>query len=230
MATLFNKGPQRRSKLRLTGTLKMSVDDDPIQVMHFYGSHHADAFAKAGAKLHDDNTSDVSAYKSVKKDITNLAYHMIDVLSALHAARSTSVNKAALLPRGTRDVMAGLTVKASHRFVWQGKMWTCTHCLLRSTNPSQPRCVRKHCVGHPSWSKLLLNSSNGHTLWTAEDSAGGRLVYCSKCWSYASAYPRKLLGPCLPPAHGRPCVRPYFLNRRHLVSRSRLCRPVSLHA
>ena len=154
---------------------------------------------------------------------------MIDTLSALHLNRIQNVAKAPRLPREVRASLSGLTTKAVHDFRWQGKMWICNHCLLRTSSPTLSIST-KSCVGHASWADLFNNPANGHVLWAADVAAGGRIVYCVKCLSYASAFPRNLLRPYLTPAHGRPCSQSYLLNRKHPVSRSRLLRPLRLHA
>ena len=130
-----------------------------------------------------------------------------------------------------RSLVSTCTKRMAHSFVWQGKMWICTHCLLRTLSPSTISAIRKVCRGHASWAEVLqLNSANGHRLWTADNAAGGLVIYCSKCWSYASAFPRNLLRPCNIPSHGRPCSQRYLVNRRHPTSQTRLLRPNRVHA
>ena len=205
------------------------VGDDPISLRHFHGNVLADTLAREGALLHDDNKSDVLAYAAAKKDLTNLAYHMIDTLSVLHSNRLQNLHKAPRLSREARASLSGLASREAHSFVWQGKMWICSHCLLRTSSPSIS-LSNKSCVGHPSWAELLHNSANGHILWVADIANGGRIVYCVKCWSYASAFPRNLLQPCHIPVHGRPCSQRFLMNRKHPVSRSSLLRPRRLYA
>ena len=153
---------------------------------------------------------------------------MIDTLSVLHDHRVQTIVKAPRLRAIASASFVGVSSKAVHNFVWQGKMWICNHCLIRTSSPSLSISLRP-CIGHRSWSQLLANSENGHILWSAEVAGGGRIVYCSKCWSYASAFPRNLLRPCRLPPHGRPCSQRFLMNRRHPVCKSPLLRPSRLH-
>ena len=224
--TLPDRAPTA-SKVKAHRKLE-DVGMDPTRIREFYGNFHADAFARKDALLHDDNKSDILAYAAAKKDLENLAHHMIDTLSALHSSRLLNVLKAPRLTKAARTSLSGLSTKAVHNFTWQGKMWICTRCLLRSSSPLLS-FSHKPCTGHDSWAELLHNSTNGHVLWAADVASGGRIVYCINCWSYASAFPRNLLLPCQIPLRGRPCSQSHVSNRRHLVSRSRLLRLRRLH-
>ena len=143
---------------------------------------------------------------------------MVDALADLRLCRINQTENATRLPRNTSMQMPA---KDSHDFRWQGKMWICSQCLYRTTNPfSLCRSCRFCLKGNPL--APVLRNENGHKLWAAKVAGGGNVVFCSRCWHYASAYPRKLLKPCSPPLRVRPCAKFHIINRRHPVNHSRL--------
>ena len=136
-------------------------------------------------------------------------------------------SRATLLPPRTRAVGHQRQRRQEHDLVWNGKMWVCSICLFRTSSVvchyNRP-CVPKIPLDR------LLSIDRGHKLWSASCHGGGTIVYCTRCWHYASAYPRKLLLPCSRPKLGfRPCAKFHLSNRRHPVRHSRLLFPARLH-
>ena len=204
------------------------VGDGASDLHDFWGNHHADLLAKEGAKLHQPDPNDVKLFFQYKNDIVNQARHMVDVLSALRLSRIDALVRAPRLPILTTVPPSNdsSTKRCKHNFAWHGKMWVCMNCLYRT---SSVLChIDRPCARKP-YIKLLSNDL-GHKLWSARVAGGGSVVYCTSCWSYASAYPRKLLSPCVRPKEGcRPCAKFHLANRRHPVSHARLHCPVRLH-
>ena len=185
--------------------------------LDFWGNHHADELAKRGAMLHYPPSSDIKMYKKAQQEVTDLAMHMIDTLAVLRLDRINGAKAVYSAP-----TMGGPVIPhhAEHSFAWQGRMWVCTCCLFRTFSPSSVSQSKRKCNGSSPLAKIL-QVDNGHVLWSAPLCGGGTIIYCSKCFNYASAYPRNLLLPCAKPA--KIVGAKYQLkNRRHPVSRSRL--------
>ena len=155
---------------------------------------------------------------------------MVDVLSALRLSRVESQGRVQPLPLHVRHQHGPVdSQKDSHVFMWYGKCWVCTKCFFRTNHPSSVSPTRKYCTGVSPLSPII-SRDRGHRLWTANVQGGGVLIYCSKCWGYASAYPRKLLHACTPIASSRSTrTRTLLLERRHPRSQARLSTPARLH-
>ena len=201
------------------------VSDSPDDLRDYYGNLEADKWAKEGAKLHYPPLCDIQAFTQARKEVQNLARHMVDVLSTLRLSR-IDIARAPLLPNNSRPVIQRKP-NMGHEFRWQGGMWVCLKCLLRSSSSSSHSnapCRRIPAIN------AIFSKDNGHKLHTSPLLGGGQIIYCSSCWCYASAYPRKLLEPCVrPPLGFRPCARFHLVNRRHPRSRARLLHPIRLH-
>ena len=199
-------------------------------VLRYWGNFHADAYARLGAELHQASSVDVCIFKTTKNNIKNLAYHVVDALNGLSAR---GFNDGAKAPRLSRElpVCADEGSDESHQFAWIDKMWVCTKCFVRSRFPCRLPKPRLKCNGISPFS-CFINDSKGHSIWCASTKGGGCIFYCTKCWSYASAYPRRLALPCegLHDNHGLSSVRFYLKNRQHPISKARLLHPVCLHA
>ena len=190
----------------------------------YWGNYHADLCAKQGAALHAPASSDVDLVRSAKQDLTNLALHMVDTLSTLRLARVAGTTKAELLPRQARPVVKHASL---HDFRWNGNIWVCIKCFLRTSSLSSSYsfspCIKRSPLA------AISRADKGHVLWQAPLADGGNIIYCSNCWCYASAYPRNLLRPCCKPSGGsRPCAKFHLVNRRHPRSRTRFLLPLRL--
>ena len=194
-------------------------------VVNYWGNFHADDLAKRGANLHKADDDDIAAYRALKNDVTSLARHIVDTMGTLRLDRISNPVRAPRLPvlPVVRDSAA-----ERHSYRWQGKMWICITCLFRTHSPSLVPKSRQVCTGSNPLS-IILSDSNGHKLWTASLSGGGAIAYCTKCWCYASAYPRKLGEPCKGVPLKSRHSKHFLMNRKHPVSRVQLLRPCPLH-
>ena len=162
-----------------------------------------------------------------KNDIIKLAYHMVDALSSLRLSRIEQQGRVERLPT---HASWRPSTKHEHDLRWHGKMWVCTKCFYRTSSPLSLSSSRRFCLKADPLN-AILKSDKGHMLWQATVAGGGTVIYCSRCWHYASSYPRNLLLPCQPGVLKlRPCAKFHLINRRHPVSCSRLLRPLRLHA
>ena len=151
---------------------------------------------------------------------------MVDTLAGLRESRLETLTKANRLPPNARPC---LTRKDEHEFRWQRKMWMCTKCLFRTHNPSSVCQSRRFCKGNNPLAPIF-DVDNGHRLWASALAGGGSVMYCSKCWRFATAYPRLLLEKCTTPERKTiSSTRYYLINRRHPVSHSRLLLPARVH-
>ena len=183
----------------------------------YWGNFHADLLAKEGAALHSPPPEDIAKYKSARKDLICLAEHMVDTLSCLRLCRLQGA-KFPRLPLSSGNVIRSVS---RHQFKWQGNRWICTNCLFSTKSPSSVTSSQRACKRRYPLARIL-DADNGHHLWCASVAGGGNIVYCSRCWNYASSFPRNLLLPCVPPMRGiRPCARFYLRNQRHPISHSR---------
>ena len=218
---------------RVSSTVKVKAHQTLTEVqnsggdtLRYWGNFHADALAKLGAALHEPDQDDVRAYKSAKKDLVNLVHHIIDAMSPLRLSRTSSFVKAPRLP-----AVPILNPKSTeeHCYRWQGKMWTCSLCLFRTHSPLLVPPSRRVCNGN-SYLSDLLHNAKGHRLMSASICGGGVITYCTKCWCYASTFPKRLGEQC----RGAPLKsrhsRHFLTNRMHPVSRRRLLCPSPLHA
>ena len=154
-----------------------------------------------------------------------MALHMIDCLKDLQFDRFSKYGRLEKLPSGTRFAPAASMDKRSHDFTWHNKFWMCKICFVRVQTIAN---AKGSCNGPPLF-KGLLEDNMGHTLWTAAIEGGGIILYCSKCFYYASPFPGKLARPCT----GHPAAFSsdmFYLSRRnHPVSFLALRKPVQLH-
>ena len=193
-----------------------------IDRFRFNGNNVADRLAKQGAELHKPAPEDAVRCKSERSDVINLAYHMIDVLKTIRLNRAKNRQRVKRLPEGVRFV-AEKPQPMQHHFIWHKSIWFCSVCLTRTLLPAT--AVRNKCSGSPPF-KGLLKDPKGHCLWSAGLRGGGVIIYCTKCYFYASPHPRKLNKPCegFPPTAGS-CEEFYLSRRQHPVSKERLLRP-----
>ena len=149
-------------------------------------------------------------------------------------SRQELQGKVARLPTGVTLGVPKSPVE-KHVFRWKGNCWMCDICLLRKFNPSTASC--RPCPGPPPF-KGLLRDCRGHNLYIASTAVNGVILYCNRCFHYASPHPRNLLRQC----RGLPVVSKSFKGRtsqssekfylsrsKHPVSHLRLCRPVAVH-
>ena len=202
-----------------------TVTNSGGDVQSYWGNFHADELAKRGADLHAVDGDDVSAYKVAKTDVTKLARHIIETMAALRQERVSNPAKAPRLPA---IPLACSSQKMSHEFRWQGRMWICQTCLFRTHSPSLVPKSRLVCTG-VSPLNVILDDSKGHSLWTAPLVGGGTIAYCSKCWSYATSYPRKLGEPCKGAPIRTRHSKHFLSKRRHPRSRVSFLIPCRLH-
>ena len=194
----------------------------------YYGNYHADHYANLGARLHEPSAGDVRKYKSAMRVVQDVAEHMLDVLSVLKAQRQEARGKFPRIPAGVPS-LATDNVKTQHQFAWNGKLWICKECLLRTRNPSLLSSSSRRCQGPPLF-KGLLKDPGDHTLWTAAVNDGGVMLFCSVCFHHAAPHPRKLLEPCPGPVLAQSGEKYYLTRRKHPVSKLRLLHPVQVHA
>ena len=150
---------------------------------------------------------------------------MVDTLSCLRLCRIHGA-KLPRIPLSSRNVIRPVS---RHQFQWQGNRWICINCLFSTLSPSSvvrsQRACRRRCP-----LARILEVDNGHHLWCSPVAGGGNIGYCSRCWNYASSFPRNLLLPCSAPKPGiPPCARFYLRNRRHPISHCRLHHPIRVH-
>ena len=191
------------------------------------GNAHADTLAKKGAELHPPNSDDVLRLKKTHSDIRNQMLHMVDCLMDVSLSRTELQGKLKRLPKGSKlplDVTCSLNGSRKHSLKWQGRFWVCEVCFIRSKSVSG---FSKVCQGPPLFGSLLATPGRlGHCLWSAGVSGGGALLYCNRCFHYASPHPRLLMQPCIGTISGKFSSEKYYLlRRRHPVCKSRLLLP-----
>ena len=198
-----------------------------IEDVHFWGNHHADRLADLGACLHPPNASDVAVYKTLSKDITSLALHMIDCLQALHLERIDRHGKLPRLPVGViHDSGNGKSGPDGHSYWWNGKHWICRKCFVRTKSPSFQGSTRGACKGTSFFDSLLLDHQK-HTLFSAQVSDGTPILFCKRCWHYASDHPKQLKVECA--GEGtvlKPSVKFYLAKGVHPISRLPFSKPL----
>ena len=207
------------------------VVDQGDNVRDFWGNHFADQYAREGAELHLIEGEDVKKYKSARRDVVNVATHMIDTLKGLMLSRISPDGFVSRLPRGAAPI-ADQTVgtdSSGHKFHWQDDKWICAVCLFCTKNVSSVSRSKRSCVGSSPFS-CFLGDNRGHKLWIAHfgNDLSHQIVYCSECWSYATTSPKssKLVKQCCgPPTIFRPSVRHYLLRFKHPVSRVPFSKP-----
>ena len=176
--------------------------------------------------MHAPNVMDVTNYKSCRRDLVKLVYHIIDAMSPLRLSRCNAIIKAPRLPSMTTR---SSNKSEGHTFKWQGRMLICTKCFVRTHTPLLLPQRRQVCNGK-SYVSSLWHDPKGHRLMTATVSGGGAITYCSRCWCYATTFPKRLGEQC----RGAPVKsrhsRHFLVNRRHPVSRRCFGPPVPLHA
>ena len=183
--------------------------------------------AKEGALLHPCHKADVSAYKRHKNLLYQVAYHMIDTLEGL---RSSRVDGKVNYPRFPTDLVPKMVKpKVGHHYVWNGSLWSCNFCFLRTSSPVSLSSSRRSCIGFSPFCKFRIDS-RGHNLWFAFTDSG-LILFCSDCYCYGSAFPRDLRSPC----RGRPSVEGSsngFYLRKGIHPRFRVpfSKPFPLHA
>ena len=204
------------------------VENDSHEIYRFHGNQEADKAAKAGALLHAPPADEVKLYKGTRQNLLNLVDHAVDVLYETRLQRMENRVNAARLPAGTMQLKTKAT--GSHNFCWMGNIWMCTFCLRRSSCPNMDSVIYSKCKGTTPLDEIIRHP-RGHALKAALIHGGGTLIFCSKCFYYASPYPRKLMEPC----GGKttvinPSAEFYLRKNRHPVTRERLLRVVSVRA
>ena len=198
------------------------------EFLRYWGNYHADLLAKQGAALHAPTSEDIKSYKADKKDLTNLAYHMVDTLADVRLSRISGAVKVDYLPRCAKPVVKHVS---SHAFRWQDNLWVCSLFFLRTSSLSSSN-AQSRCKGMSPLTRVIdANAESlGHKLWITANTLGAPLLYCSHCWCYAAPHPRNLMRPCARPRLGiRPCAKFHLVNCRHPRSHTRLLRPIRLH-
>ena len=150
---------------------------------------------------------------------------MVDALSTLRLDRAETRLRVPLLPVGVR--MPNSTASDGHRnhvLVWNGSTWFCSVCLYRTLLPMSDNSKRR-CPGPPAFSGLLQDH-RGHELSTAAVSGGGVILFCRKCYHYASPHPRKLSFRCSGRPENRSSEKFYLSRLVHPVGKQRLLHPV----
>ena len=216
------------STLKVKAHQDISSISDVSQKFFAVGNAHADELAKKGAELHPPNSDDVQLYKTTHADVRKQMLHMVDCLMDLSLTRSETQGRLVRLPKGAvlpLDVTSSLKGSKSHSLRWHGKFWCCDICLIRTRNCSS---VSKSCPGPPLFGSLLAKPGHlGHCLWSAGVSGGGAILYCNKCFHYASPHPRLLMQPCVGTHKGKFSSEKYYiLRRRHPVCKSLLLMPL----
>ena len=211
----------------------LTLDDTILQggsSRKFYGNSLADEFAKRGAAMHPSSELDLSEYKQAKIDVTNLAVHVIDCLSSLGLDRFARTGRLTRLPRGFRFPRVSSKAGPTHNFLWNGKLWYCTFCFLKTRNPSVLAPSKAFCEGVSFFDSIILEPL-GHELWGTRVSEGRPMIYCSLCWHYALSYPRKLDLTC---RRGDSTIKPsekFYLMRVQLpTSKEVFAKPIRLHS
>ena len=194
----------------------------------YYGNFHADRLAKEGASFHTSVDQEVVSFKRLCKTVTELALHMIDCAEGLRADRVARFGKLERLPSGFTPLVNSNNANP-HKFIWNGKMWCCTDCLLRTTSPPSLPPGRAVCRGVFPFASLLCGQ-NGHDLMVGRFADGARIVFCKKCWCYASAYARNLRKQCAGPGRVAPWAKCYLSSGQHPLSKLCFFRAVPLHS
>ena len=217
-------------KVKAHRSLEKAIEDDGplLGPINYWGNFHADSLARRGADLHAPPECDIILYTNSKRDLQNLARHMIDVLSELKLSRFEKRGKFERLPMDAPRLCGIVPKKDIHDFRWRHSIWVCIKCFARSKDPSSLCPSRSVCKGSSPFLKLLSNNS-GHDLFTASVQGGGMIVFCKTCWYFASSYPRRLLDPCQGFAPERKSASRFYLQRcKHPVSKLRLMFPTPM--
>ena len=230
---LMRHGPHFASRVSVSKTkAHRSIDEivDETDRARFFGNQAVDLLAKEGALLHAPPDGEVALYKAKRQELKTLARHMVDVLRSLRLDRVETRIKLSRIPVGLPGPRQPDCDKVKHKhiFIWKGKCWMCSVCLKRTRVPlSHQSC--KSCPGPPPFAGLLKDSK-GHTLWSAALEGGGVVLYCSKCYHYASPHPRRLRGSCSQvPDVFKPSEEFYLRKLVHPVSRLRMLRPIRMN-
>ena len=73
--------------------------------------------------------------------------------------------------------------------------WICSTCFMQSASPGQLVACRRLCAGVAQLDSLIRDPK-GHELWGSAVEQMP-LVFCKRCWHYASSYSRNLRLDCL---------------------------------
>ena len=203
------------------------ADGDPEEL--YWGNFHADAFARKGAELHPPSSGDFTIFNKTCKAITEMALHMVDCVAELCADRLVKYGRLKRLPDGLRLRNKSSDAGLLHDFKWNGTHWNCMKCFLRTNAPSCLPAGRNQSKGF-TFFEDLLGDPNGHSLWSTCGADGKPLVYCSRCWHYASAFPRCLRDPCSGEGMARGPNKFYLINGLHPISRLRFDKPTKVQA
>ena len=230
----------RKFKDKVKGVVKVKAHralsdvEGPAEIRRFKGNEAADDLAKRGALLHPPNNRDVLLFKQQYKAIRSQAVHMIDCLKNLSLTRRETQGRLRRLPDDTSlHLLPQIDSKPSkqvHSFRWHNhnKCWICDSCMLRTLSLAGLASRNAVCNGPPAFKNVLnIKGFGGHELWSAGIHGGGVMLFCVKCFHYASPHPRLLLHPC----QGRPCPHKssemfYLKKRRHPVFRTKLLKPM----
>ena len=204
------------------------VEAEGGNLKHFHGNAEADRLAKEAVLLHPCFQDDARNYKRDKSSLTQVAYHMVDTLLALHNSRGDNKTKYPRLP--AHVVPKGEVVRRQNQYVWNGSFWFCNICFLRTSSPVSLSSSRRNCIGFSPFSDLQIDP-RGHNLLLAFADESEFILFCSKCWCYGSVFPRDLTIAC----RGKPSVEGssngfYLRKGVHPRSRRPFSRPFPLHA
>ena len=193
--------------------------------IRFWGNFYADHYAKLGAQLHSPPTCDIYLYKKAKRQVKDLALHMVDVLSTLKKSRHEANRRFERLDAGTCALVSKADKVEQHVFHWHSTVWVCVNCLLRVKNPSVVSQTNMRCKGTSHLAKLL-SDCKGHSLVLATVQGGIPIVWCRKCWCFASFSPKNLGNACLGKEACDFSSNKFYLSRfMHPVSKLRIVRP-----
>ena len=215
-------------KIKAHKTLTQTIEAGE-SVADFHGNAQADALAKEGAAMHPSVDHLTIAYNRRCKEVTELALHMIDCLASNSKDRLRRFGKLSRLPKGFA-VSGSFTPKGAHNMVWNGKIWICVNCLLRTSNPSTLPPGRLVCRGVKSQFVDLVNGQGNHSLWMCDCADGTFLLFCDRCWCYASTVIRNLGKDCCGTGSSIPCAKSFLARGLHPISKTPfLGRPTRLH-
>ena len=200
---------------------------DPVGALHVRGNFRADELAKEGGLLHSLPVDEVRSFKCNEKQLSTLAYHMIDTLRGLRLSRLEVDGKVRRLPKGVamRSIVKG--DETPHRYVWHNNMWICSVCCVRTSSLSSVRSKSSACRGPPLFAGLM-KEPRGHSL-VVSSCDNVPFLFCTVCYRYANPFPRKLTRVCPGSGCANSSERFYLVRQRHPVSKLRISRPIALH-
>ena len=217
------------SKVKAHRTLEENVDVFGLEegTVRFWGNHYADQYAKLGALMHCPPLCDIHMYKKTKRQVKDLALHMVDVLSTLKRSRHEANCRFERLDNNAPSLRSKDNSKQSHVFHWHNTHWVCISCLTRVKHLGVGQSLSS-CSGNSPISELL-SDCKGHSLVLANVQGGIPIVWCRKCWCFASFSPKSLGCACQGDVACVASSNKFYLSRfLHPVSKLRIERPVFL--